>query len=828
MRAIIRAAGAGAFALAALHLTTPVTAGAQASCAPSSRAFVADAESGKHQLLARRISIRAGTLPLREALDVVADAARIRLSYAADLLPLSRSVCLVYESATVAQVLADLISDARVRPVVVGGDQIALAADRHAATSGVETPAPIMGQVGLLERVVVTGNTSELLDRSTPAAMSIVTSEKMSDRGSASLSGSLDGAVPGIWMWEQSPLSLLARYGSVRGASSFGVSYPKVYVDGIEVANSLLVTHLDPDAVSRIEVIRGPQGAALHGANAISGVMNIVTRQEGTDNGGARAQLKSRGGTIASDYSASSVLAQSHAATLRHGSNARSARLGASASRIGAFIPGAFSQQLTANGSVRRIGSRSVLTSTFRLFGHDSRSPSSPLQNLSIGSVGDSSSTQSVRQFTVGGTATITPAERWTHSATAGVDGYSLRTAARLDEEYPSAIDSALHAATGSAVRATMKGSSVGRFGDPSGAAATVTFGIEHSVVRDRTTMRDLPEGPAYGVTPWNVNELRSNTGLIAQVGASFRDALFATGGLRVERNTSPTGLGELAALPMLGMTAVGDVGPATIKLRSAYGKAIRPVQATAWSGLLVGLRGSRQDSDLKPEEQAGMEFGADAFIGRSVVLRATRFDQKASGLVQPVSLAFRTSASANAQRVHTIYQLQNVGDVSNTGWEFQGSVENGPWSLGATFSLVDSRVEKLAPSYTGDLRPGDRMLEVPSRTIGLNGSFSQGRWFASSTLARASDWINYDRLAMFRATAGANGTVAIVGSELRSFWKSYEGVTRLGGRAGVGLMRGMTLTLDGENLLDQQRNEPDNITILPGRTLSAGLSIAF
>ena len=29
--------------------------------------------------------------------------------------------------------------------------------------------------------------------------------------------------------------------------------------------------------MSRIEVIRGPQGAALYGADAISGVMNIVT-----------------------------------------------------------------------------------------------------------------------------------------------------------------------------------------------------------------------------------------------------------------------------------------------------------------------------------------------------------------------------------------------------------------------------------------------------------------------------------------------------------------------------------------------------------------------
>jgi iron complex outermembrane receptor protein len=37
-----------------------------------------------------------------------------------------------------------------------------------------------------------------------------------------------------------------------------------------------------------------------------------------------------------------------------------------------------------------------------------------------------------------------------------------------------------------------------------------------------------------------------------------------------------------------------------------------------------------------------------------------------------------------------------------------------------------------------------------------------------------------------------------------------------------------MTFTLDGENLLNEQRGEPDNVTVLPGRTLSAGLRLRF
>ena len=818
MRDVFRAAGAASFALAALHLTSPVKAGAQATCAPASRAFAGDAGESRG-LLSRRISIDGGGVSLREALDRIASASKVRLSYAADLLPMSRAVCLSYQSAPLAVILSDVLAGTSLSPVVVADDQIVLAPDRKNDQPD-ETPS-ILRQVGQLDRVVVTGNSASIMDRSTPAAMDIVDGDEIASRSKGSMSSAIDGAVPGVWLWEQNPVSLLARYGSIRGASSFGVSYPKVYVDGIEVANSLLVTHLDPDAISRIEIIRGPQGAALYGANAISGVLNIVTRQDGSTDGSARAQIRARGGASASDYSATNVLVQNHSASLSHGTNGRSARLGVTAARIGAFMPEAFSEQLTASGGMRRVGARTVIGSTFRLFAQNARAPSNPLALLATAGSPDSSNVQSVRQFTLSGSATLTGGSRWTHSAIAGVDGYSLRSAALLDGEFPSAIDSALHAATGSAVRATVKASSVGQFGDPGKLAATVTFAAEHSLVHDRTTMQSDPARPAYG-TPWSVNELRSNTGFIAHTSTSYRDAVFLTGGMRVERNTSPTGLGDIALLPMLGVSAVRDFGPASLKLRSAYGKAIRPVQTSSWAGSLLGLRGSLLGGSLTPEEQSGTEVGIDAHIGRFLVFRATRFDQKASGLVQPVTVKFTTGSDGLPKQTYIVLELQNVGEISNKGWEFQGSLSDGPWSASATYSRVDSRVTNLASRYTGDLRRGDRMLEVPARTMGLNASYTSGRWFAAWNVARASDWINYDRLALLRRND------PLVGGELRSYWRTYEGVTRMGGRVGVGLLRGVTLTLDGENLLDEQRGEPDNVTVLPGRTVSAGLSVSF
>jgi len=846
---------------AIVSLAAPHMAGAQAACAPAGRASVSTVSSPDN-ILSRRVSLHGRDVSLRDALDRLAAAAHIRVSYSAELLDLSRAVCLEYESVPVSAVLADLIAQAPVRPVVLGTDQIVLTP--APAEIVAQEPVPILKSVGQLDRVVVTGSTIGAAQRSLPVALDVVPGQQLAERAAGSLSGALDGVVPGLWLWEQSPLSMLARYGSIRGASSFGVSYPKVYVDGIEVANSLLVTHLDPESVSRIEVIRGPQGAALYGADAISGVMNIITRQEGVEGGAPRASLRSEGGATASDYS-NSVLSQSHALSLRTGSNARSARLGMTLTTLGAFIPGASSQQLTANGGVRFVRSRGVLNGTFRFFAQDARTPASPLlagldlwsadayrqagllrnevfssgpgehgdsitrqrlDSLSRLVVLDSSDRQSVRQFTVGANGLYAQSDRWTHSAVVGVDGYRLRSASILDGAFPSALDSALRAATGDALRTTMRVSSVGQFGNPDGTAATVTVGAEHSYVRDETVTRNpfAEFDPAGGPPRREIVETRSNAGVIGQVSASFHEALFVSGGLRVERNTGLAGVGEIATLPMLGASAVHSFNLGTVKLRAAYGKGIRPPQTSSRAGTLMGLHGN-----LEPEEQSGIEAGADFFIGKFAALHATRFDQRASGLIQPVSVYSVAPADSMPHYRRIAYELQNVGEITNRGWELAGAVTGGPWSLAATFSQVDSRVRRLAARYTGDLRPGDRMLEVPAKTLGVNAGYNLGRLSMSWRVSRASDWINYDRLALLSAFASEKNDIGLfVGPQLRSYWKTYDGVTRIGGRIGYSFFRGMTFTLDGENLLNEQRGEPDNITVLPGRTLSAGLRLRF
>jgi iron complex outermembrane receptor protein len=281
----------------------------------------------------------------------------------------------------------------------------------------------------------------------------------------------------------------------------------------------------------------------------------------------------------------------------------------------------------------------------------------------------------------------------------------------------------------------------------------------------------------------------------------------------------------------MLGGAWVRDFTLATLKLRAAYGRGIRAPQSTSH----VVTREPRRtiaNASLQPEEQSGIEAGADLFLGRILGLHLTRFDQRASGLIQTVTIGDTTTSSSGPGSGGTPrywFQLQNVGEITNRGWEAQATTALGPFSLAGAATLVDSRVQRLAFGYTGDLRPGDRMLAVPARTVSGTFSWAGRGLHLTSTLSRASDWVNYDRLAIAEAWLNADGDgLALAGSKLRTFWVKYPGATRLRASASFGAFRGLTLSATGENLLNYQRGEPDTITIVPGRTITLGVRARF
>ncbi|MDY0014524.1 MAG: TonB-dependent receptor plug domain-containing protein, partial [Rhodocyclaceae bacterium] len=132
--------------------------------------------------------------------------------------------------------------------------------------------------LGKLEVASVSRKAQKL--SATPAAVSIVTAEDIRRSGARSIPEALR-LVPGI---DVAQIGADRWAVSVRGFKGRFANKLLVQVDGRSVYTPLFsgvfweTLHPLLDDVERIEVVRGP-GAALWGANAVNGVINIVTRR---------------------------------------------------------------------------------------------------------------------------------------------------------------------------------------------------------------------------------------------------------------------------------------------------------------------------------------------------------------------------------------------------------------------------------------------------------------------------------------------------------------------------------------------------------------------
>jgi iron complex outermembrane receptor protein len=813
--------------------------------------------------LDRRVSLPLDGLTLRDALTRVSAAANVRLTYIAELLPLERRVCLSLSSTRTGDALVALLAGTSVAPIAAGRDQVVLAP----TTADAQARARAAIRVGTLERVIVTGRRGDDPVRGAALSVDVIEGRDLEARGATTLASALNGAVPGLWIWNAAPGAATVRMGSMRGASSFGATAPKVYIDGVEVANPLVLTQLRPETVDRVEVIRGPQGSALYGADAIGGVLQITTRHDASSTG-VTTQLRTSAGMTASG-SGGSVASQDHSLSIRAGSATRSGGLSFATSRLGDYVPSGSTSQWNAAGDLRLVGSRRSLVASARFFSQEASNPTALLANatlatptgrpngsrlttsaptrwgpfdstrgeFSLNSIAWGTSNtppssgaavsiapQSTQQYTIGAVLTES-GTHWTTRLTVGADGYRLNNPIAELGLAGSSADSAILAASGAADRLTMRFGSNRIATVSENIRATVLVGAEHTTLRDAT-------GPAPAsiasstVAPTSL--LRHSTGGLAKVDFDIGGTLFLSAGGRIEQNLGYTALGQLSVLPTVGAAFVREVGPASVKLRSAWGRAIRPPRAPS---LTMGPAVNRTTmaAGLEPEIQSGLESGVDLSIGQALSLSVVRFDQRASGLIQASTVTADLSPWRQAGARRMVTALQNVGVIANRGWELSGTGRTGALALSGTLSLVSSRVARVAAGYLGDLRVGDRMLDVPAITAGVNATWTAAHWSASIGGTRAGDWIGYDRAAIARDLArGTRTPEQLTGAVLRRYWRAYDGVDRLRAALTRDLTQRLTLTFSGENLLNVQQGEPDNLTILPGRTIAAGLRAKF
>ncbi|TWF40755.1 iron complex outermembrane receptor protein [Chitinophaga polysaccharea] len=128
-----------------------------------------------------------------------------------------------------------------------------------------------------------------------PTAVSILLPADLQLQQGASLLPALN-TVPGLRMEERSPGSYRL---SIRGSllrSPFGIRNIKIYIDDIpltDAGGNTYLNLLDPDAIRRVEVLKGPDGS-MFGANS-GGVVRLGLAPEASDT--TRLQLNLQGGS---------------------------------------------------------------------------------------------------------------------------------------------------------------------------------------------------------------------------------------------------------------------------------------------------------------------------------------------------------------------------------------------------------------------------------------------------------------------------------------------------------------------------------------------------
>ncbi len=807
--------------IALLTSIAPASPGlAQGSRVVAAVDSVPRAEGREGDVLARLVTVQFDDLPLGLALHLIAQEGNLRLSYSSDVVPLMRRVSVSRQRTPVRDVLRDALASTNVDPVVTPSGYVVLVRNPRASLI---TAPPAVPDLSLMERTPIR---PQIMDRvlimGTPAAgaperelasaVTVLTASHIATYGPASMQDLLRSGIPGIVAWDLGISGPFAQIGSVRGSSSFTSNYLKTYVDGVELASPYLLFAVDPYSIERIEIIRGPQGSALYGSDAISGVVHVITRR-GSPSSEWRPTVDAQlsGGLVASRYVEGAITSQRHSAMVSSGGGRSSLGLGGTWSETGGIVPGGESGYRATYGGFRHMAGFLRIEGILRYADVRFTAPENPLLRADtlLSQVRSVLRDQRIENETYGLTLDANPVEGIRHTLVIGMDRHD---GAIPPQREPATVADALLGATSErAAKTSIRFSTSLRVVDSPAGGATLTLGSDHTnLTRERLGANAGVGGDSSNALAALYQDNISNQGVFGQLKVDVSRSFFLTAGIRGDRNST---FGEsigAAWSPMLGFAVTRDASFGTLKLRGAYGKGIRPPPPSA--RLSIATLKFRQvgNPGLEPETQSGVEGGVEWFAGDRATLSVTGYSQTAKGLIQQVIQDRRT------------IQYQNVGQIANRGAEIEAQLRHGNLRANGTLSLTDSRVRALASTYSGDLAVGDRVPEVPASSGSASFSWDIGRTTLTMGSVFIGSWTGYD----WSRYVGDEAQQSEEINTLRDYWRNYPGIIRPYLSVSHILNRDVEWFGRIDNLTNVQRFERDNLQVTAGRTMTVGLRI--
>jgi outer membrane receptor protein involved in Fe transport len=683
-----------------------------------------------------------------------------------------------------------------------------------------------------LDQVVVTGTLVPAATKSIPTPITVISDSEIAEQHPRTVNEVFRQFVPTAVSFDQFS-NPAQTYLTVRGATDLdqGGTQVKTLVDGVEVAlNSQ--SPVDPASIDHIEVIRGPEAAAIYGSGAIDGVIQIFTKHGSTTNGRPSVDAQIAAADVQTPYAGfRGVLRQEYSGDIRGGTQDASYMVGGGYTETNNWLPfGAYSAQSTPSVYSGMHYSRGITTLdvSARYFVVNAPATFNPEFTVTEPPGGSYSTPTymgvSSNNTTVGATLGVQPLSWWRNVFNIGYDEINS-TLVQRRPHLTTPSDTALAYSYANTNKVSLRAypSVTGHLG--SAVTGTLTAGADYWAVSNLTTA-------SFGVTntigpltttpgaPFSNSRYPShNTGVFGQAQIGILESLFLTAGVRAEWNSDFGDSIGTPISPRVGIAYSHSLGFSTIKIRSSWGSAILPPSSGDKSLLISGSSVQLASPHLVPERQHGGDAGFDILFGQVGSFSATYYDQTATNLIQQVQLQFDT------------LQSQNVGTVTNTGVELEGRVGIGRLSLRVMYGYSRSRIDKLAAGYTGDYLVGDQALDVPRHTGGA--SLSLRAWPGASLsggLTYVGPWRDYDWVEENICFSGGTCPAAFNANPntLRGFQMTYPSLWKGNLTLNQTLNSWTSAFVSIDNIGDDQGYEFNNEGARVGRISTVGLRLHY
>ena len=678
-----------------------------------------------------------------------------------------------------------------------------------------------------LEEMVTTGTGVPTEVKALPTPITVLNESDIAAQQPRNINQLLRQAVPTSVGWDDAA-NPYNTFVSVRGATTLdpGGAQVKVFLDGIEVADRARAP-VDPNSIERIEVIRGPQAAAIYGSDAIGGVVQIFTK--GGDPNLSRPQVDAEAafGITQTPYDGyGGVLRQSYTASVRGGSPNVNYSFGAGHSRTGDYLPeGEISKQSNPRVYGHMRFTRGIISADVsgRYNVHNAGSVFDPalLQSGFVPFSRPQFTPIQTQNQTLSARIELAPTESWRNVLTMGVDRISIDQAqARPRLTTPS--DTLLFVFVSTQSKASIGFSSSVEGALASTVSGSFIAGFDHSSSPSTfwlTTGAGTTTGTIRTASGQPVSASRAtidNTGYFGQAQVGFRNSLFFTVGLRAEQNSEFGDSLGTPVSPRAGVSYAQQLGGTTFKLRASAGRAIRAPRFGQKLASATPTNVNLPAPNLGPERQQGWDTGVDVVFGGHGGLSVTYYHQTAENLIDRVLITNTPILT---------YQNQNVGRVRNTGLEVEGTVNAGLLQIRGQYGYTLSRIQQLAPGYTGRLRIGDQSLVTPKHTAGATLSLPLRTGTAiTAGFAYVGSWTNVDLLAQFRCFGGTGPCQ----SNDRDYLVAYPGFVKVNASVTQKITRFASGFVSVDNLTNNQAHEFNNFNPVLGRLTTVGFRFRY